>query len=189
MTEEPPNRIAVHVPAGCPRGTTTLLRRAARATLERHHVRRADISIAVVSDDIIAELNERHLEHPGPTDVLTFDLADPQLGGECLSGEIVASLDTAEREAARRDHPTLVELALYVVHGTLHLLGYDDHTAAKSARMHRCEDEILTSLGLGPTYRRRPRGLTTADRLTSSRCGRCKRSGGARTRQRARARS
>lgn len=189
MAEEPPNRIAVRVPAGCARGTTTLLRRVARAALERHGVRGADISIAVVSDDVIAELNERHLDHAGPTDVLTFDLGDAPRDDGRVCGEIVASLDVATREAQRRAHPTQLELALYVIHGTLHLLGYDDHSAKESARMHRCEDEILMSLGLGAAYRRPPGGSTRTDRLTNSHSEPRKRSGSDRTRRRARAQS
>lgn len=97
----------------------------------------------------MAQLNEKHLGHHGPTDVLTFDLGD---GGTEIEGEIVISLDTARREAKRRGHSTSAEVALYAVHGALHLLGYDDHDPRRAARMHRMEDEILQSVGLRAVY-------------------------------------
>ncbi len=102
-----------------------------RATLIHHAVTRAEISIALVSDDHMATLNETHLDHEGPTDVLTFDLsdrapsADPTKPPTTVDGEIVLSTDTASREAKARDHELDAELALYAVHGMLHLLGYD----------------------------------------------------------------
>ncbi len=137
-----------------------LLRSAIKATLSRHRTPAAQISLALVDDDHIAQLNGIHLDHDGPTDVLTFDLSDRKAAEAArvddnavpVEGEIVVSVDTAAREARRRGHGIDAELALYAVHGTLHLLGYDDRTAADSDRMHRTEDVILESLGLGPIY-------------------------------------
>lgn len=64
----------------------------------------------------------------------------------------MVSAETARREARARRISTEAELTLYVVHGLLHLLGYDDQAPEQAARMHRTEDEILASLGLGPVY-------------------------------------
>lgn len=97
----------------------------------------------------MALLNERHLGHHGSTDVLTFDLGD---GGADIEGEIVISLDMARREAKRRGHSAQAEVALYAVHGVLHLLGYDDHDPRHAARMHRMEDEILQACGMGKVF-------------------------------------
>lgn len=126
-----------------------LVRKAVRGTLERHQVASARVSVIGVGDPRMAQLNKKHLGHPGSTDVLTFDLSD---GGAEIEGEIVISLDTARREAKRRGHSASAEAALYAVHGVLHLLGYDDHEPRRAARMHRMEDEILASVGLRAVY-------------------------------------
>ncbi len=129
------------------------------ATLRLHHVTRATISVALVDDPQIAELNAAHLTHNGPTDVLTFDLLDEKdrsgnSHNHRIEGEIVVSVDTAAREAESRGHDITTELALYVVHGTLHLLGFEDQASEEAARMHALEDDILSSLGVGPVFRR-----------------------------------
>ncbi len=69
-----------------------------------------------------------------------------------VEGEIIVSADTAAREACARGHSCEAELALYAVHGTLHLLGYDDNDPGAADRMHEIEDEILTKLGVGAIY-------------------------------------
>ena len=127
------------------------LRGAIRATLRKHRRNACQISVAVVDEARMAELHQRHLGKTGPTDCLSFDLGDDGRG-QNLEGEIVVSWETARREARARQIDAQAELALYVVHGLLHLLGYDDRTPEQSARMHRMEDEILASLGLGPVY-------------------------------------
>jgi probable rRNA maturation factor len=105
-----------------------------------------EVSIALVDDAAIAELNARYLEHEGPTDVLAFPMgndAPPESVGAAVLGDVVIS---AERAVAYcRDHggDPLDELALYLVHGLLHLLGYDDLTESDCARMHERQDELL----------------------------------------------
>jgi len=130
---------------------------AVAATLRRHGTRSATVGVAIVDDPHIAALNRHHLNHDGPTDVLSFDLrGDRNESTETprdVEGDIVVSLDTAYREARRRAHGVEAELALYAVHGTLHLLGYDDADDAQAARMHEMEDEVLTSIGFPPVYR------------------------------------
>ena len=143
------------------------IRRAIEATLHRHKIQHAHINVAVVNDERMAQLNEQYLGHHGPTDVLTFDLRDREriddqsapVGQLDLSnileieGEIVLSIDTATREAEARDHSVESEMALYAVHGTLHLLGHDDQSEAEAASMHEIEDAILSELGLGAAFR------------------------------------
>ncbi len=157
MEDDSPYEIAIARTGGLASVSEECLSGAIRATLERHHVSRAQISVALVDDDRITQLNEAHLDHQGPTDVLTFDLRDAESGsaavaGDPIEGEIVVSVDTADREARTRGHELDAELALYVIHGTLHLLGFDDQTTDEAARMHGVEDEILVSLGFGPVY-------------------------------------
>lgn len=125
------------------------LRQAIEHTLRRQACPCARISVALVNDARIAELNHRHLGHDGPTDVLTFNLTD---NGQPLNAEIVISAETAARQAQQRNHPATDELALYAVHGTLHLMGMDDHTAEEADAMHTIEDEILSALGHGAVY-------------------------------------
>ncbi|MFQ5591867.1 MAG: rRNA maturation RNase YbeY [Phycisphaerae bacterium] len=135
-----------------------LLQSAVQATLRRHGVRGGRISVAVVSDACIAQLNGSYLDRHEPTDVLSFDLRDHSapddndVSAAPVDGEIVVSLETAVRQAKRRNHAVDAELALYAVHGTLHLLGYTDSDETDAARMHRMEDTILGSLGLGPVF-------------------------------------
>jgi len=132
--------------------------RAVEATLNHFNVGRASISVAIVDDAYIEDLNRKHLGHEGPTDVLTFDLHDgsgsaaPSTGE--LDGEIVVSIDTARREADLRGHPVVAELSLYLVHGTLHLLGHEDDVPDKAAHMHEIEDEVLSSIGVGRIFGR-----------------------------------
>lgn len=124
------------------------VRKAIRAALHRHRVVGARISVALVNDATMAQLNRKHLGHNGATDVLSFDLRDAANEETAIDGEIVMSVDMAVKQARKRGHSVEAELALYAVHGTLHLLGYDDRRKADAARMHAMENEILTSIGI-----------------------------------------
>ena len=112
-----------------------------------------DLRVRVVAD---AEMAAAHLEfadEAGTTDVLTFDESDPPSGaGGPLDADILICLDEAERQSAGRGHGPERELLLYIVHGVLHCLGHDDHDEGAAAAMHRREDEVLTAIGVGPTY-------------------------------------
>ena len=111
--------------------------------------REVDISLAVVTDEKIAELNESYLHHEGATDVLAFPLDSDDLTGGCTGafGEIVVSADHALAEAAKRGIDPQTELLLYVVHGMLHLAGYDDQTEVEARKMRRREAEVLHTPG------------------------------------------
>ena len=110
-----------------------------------------ELSYAVLDDETMHAVNRDTLDHDYPTDVLSFPMADDPV----LMGEILVSADTARREAAARGHPAYHELLLYAVHGTLHLLGYDDHDPKARARMRRAERAALAALGVPPVYGRR----------------------------------
>lgn len=118
----------------------------------------ASIAIQVVDDAQIALLNERHLGHPGPTDCLTFDYRQSGDGSAPIEGDVVVSLDTARRQARARGHTVAAELMLYAIHGTLHLLGYDDRAAGPARAMHALEDRLLVELGVGPVFSREAAG-------------------------------
>lgn len=109
----------------------------------------AQISVAIVDDPTIHDLNRQYLEHDFPTDVLSFTLAEQD---SHLEGQLVVSLDTAAAQAAEYGWKTEDELLLYVVHGTLHLVGYDDGTAEQREEMRVQERRVLERFGLTPRY-------------------------------------
>ena len=119
------------------------LRRVVEATL-RSESAELNLSFMIVDDDEIHDLNRRFLQHDYPTDVISFDLRDEH--GGC-DAEIVISWSTAEREAHSRGVEPETELLFYAIHGTLHLLGYDDHEPVQRARMMARQVELLSGLG------------------------------------------
>lgn len=117
---------------------------AVHAVLSGEGVQSALISVAIVDDPTIHEMNQRFLRHDEPTDVITFPLESSL---DFLEGEIVVSADTAARSAPQFGWTTDQELLLYVVHGALHLAGYDDLDEALRAVMREREKTYLTRLG------------------------------------------
>ncbi len=108
-----------------------------------------DARVRIVGDNEMDDAHRRYAGVPGTTDVLTFDLSD----GDELDVDLFVCADVAERQAVQRGHDRTKELLLYVVHGLLHCIGFDDHDPEDSTRMHRREDEILTAIGVGPVYK------------------------------------
>jgi probable rRNA maturation factor len=119
------------------------VRRAVEAALAHGGRPGLELSVVLVDDATLAELHERFLGDPAPTDVLAFDLGDD--GGP--AGEVVVSVDRARDLAAERGVGLDRELALYLVHGALHLCGHDDHDEAERAAMRRAEAAVLAGLG------------------------------------------
>jgi probable rRNA maturation factor len=122
------------------------LKECARIVLEGERVKEAKITIAFVDDATIAGLNKRFLDHEGPTDVITFPYSGPK--AKNLEGEVVIGVEVAMREAAERKHDVNIELCLYVIHGALHLCGYDDRTDRDASVMRQKEREYLRKLNL-----------------------------------------
>ncbi len=120
---------------------------AGRRVLHGQGVRLGSLSIAVVEDATIHELNRRYLQHDYPTDVLSFLLEESP--GQVV-GEVVVSADTAAERCGEFGWTVHDELLLYVVHGVLHLVGFDDGTAAQRAAMRARERFYLSELGLSP---------------------------------------
>lgn len=113
-----------------------------------------EVSIAVVDDAAIAALNARHLGRDAPTDVIAFPMdeaAGPEAGlpeparrgGAMLLGDVVVSAERAICYSREHGGDALAELSLYLVHGLLHLLGYDDLDEPERARMQQREGELL----------------------------------------------
>jgi probable rRNA maturation factor len=140
----------------------------AASTLTAERVAQARISVALVDDATIHEINRRFLNHDCPTDVISFLLesrpvrraprsrrrASPERrgAGKALEGEIIISVETAAREAAGFGWPTAREVSLYLVHGLLHLCGYDDLTPAERLVMRRREIDVLAPWKIVPPY-------------------------------------
>jgi probable rRNA maturation factor len=122
------------------------LRDAAERTLLAHGAAEgACVDVSVVDDRAIHQLNRERLDHDWPTDVISFLYAD-----DPIAGELIVSADTAERVAAEYGWDPAAELAMYVVHGTLHLLGYDDQTDEERSAMQQEENRILAAFGWTP---------------------------------------
>jgi probable rRNA maturation factor len=121
------------------------LERLVRAVLAAENCRHGSISIALVDDMTIHALNRAHLGHDWPTDVISFPLSPPEAP---LAGELVVSTEMASAMARELDVEPFAELSLYVIHGLLHLCGFDDHDDADIKRMRQREDELLALTGL-----------------------------------------
>lgn len=131
------------------------IRQAVEHVLRRHRIDSCDLEVAVHGAAGMRRLNEQWLGHRGATDVITFDLGDGKAARTGVaSGQVNVCWPIAQRQAKLRGVKAEVELLLYVVHGVLHLLGYDDHRQAAATRMHRREDEMLGELGYGAVYTR-----------------------------------
>ncbi|HKQ39764.1 MAG TPA: rRNA maturation RNase YbeY [Verrucomicrobiae bacterium] len=96
-----------------------------------------ELGVYFVGCKKMAELNTRFVGHEGPTDVITFDYSD----GKKVHGEIFICPDVASAQAKEFGTTPQMELVRYLVHGLLHLRGYDDQTEAKRAKMKRAEEK------------------------------------------------
>jgi rRNA maturation RNase YbeY len=104
-----------------------------------------DLSVYLVSTPEITRLNGQFLRHRGSTDVITFNYCDAA-ATQWLSGEIFICLDEAVKQARRFRTSWQCEVVRYVVHGILHLCGYDDRAATARRRMKGEEDRLVKRL-------------------------------------------
>jgi len=114
-----------------------------------------EISIAIVDDNEIRKLNREFLNSKATTDCMSFDLSDEEKGLKIF--DLVVNGEMAVRQANLRDHSSEAELALYITHGLLHNLGFDDSTQSQARKMHKAEDEILQEFGYGLVYNKSTR--------------------------------
>lgn len=121
------------------------LRDAVRRVLVEHGVEKGSISLAIVDDVVIHDVNRRFLNHDEPTDVVTFVLEE---GEGSIDGEIVLGADVAARTAKELNVAAADELLLYAIHGALHLVGYDDLSPEPRVEMRVQERKYLASFGL-----------------------------------------
>jgi len=131
------------------------LRQAVRATFESSGEKRAGELTVVITDDVqISELNRIYRGVDSPTDVLAFSAAEEDKGFIAFPkvvaylGDVIVSYPRAVEQAAAYGHPIEEELLLLVVHGVLHLLGYDHERASDKDDMWRRQGAALAALGI-----------------------------------------
>lgn len=140
------SKIAIHVPQELVALERGRLREMVRAVLAGENIQDYEISLAFVDNATIHRLNKRYLDHDEPTDVLSFPYS--AAGAKKLEGELVIGVQIAQEQAAQRGHDVQAELALYVIHGLLHLCGHDDLSAEDAKAMRQRERHYLSALGL-----------------------------------------
>ena len=140
------------------------------------------VSIAIVDDAEMRRVSKQFLGRSSTTDCLSFNLSDDRIRAPgrrqpkkqkkratnhnerdsassrpCKLFELVINGEMAVREAKLRGHSSQAEAALYITHGLLHNLGFDDSTKSQAKKMHDTEDEILQQLGYGLVYNKSTR--------------------------------
>ncbi len=115
--------------------------RIARAVLRREGTRVSELNVVFVNHRRMIALNARYLRHRRTTDVIAFGYeTDP------VEGDVFVNLDQARQQGKEYRVPFRAEVARLLIHGVLHLAGYDDTTAAKRGKMRKKEDAYLRAL-------------------------------------------
>ena len=144
--KSPPRGLAIDISSSVRRLSVSraLVQKAAVATLRAERVKDAMLSITFVSRAHISQLNRRYLGHHGPTDVISFGLERVGRRGAVI-GDVYICAEVARDNAKRQGISAGEELLRLVVHGTLHVLGYDHPTGASrtTSRMWRKQERIL----------------------------------------------
>ncbi len=143
-------RVFVTMPRGRSRGASAYhgpsaadLRRIVLHTLSRAAPQvTGDVTVVVTGDSTIRRLNRRFRDKDAATDVLAFPLGDGLVAQEPY-GDVVISYETARRQARDYGAPLTEEMSRLLIHGTLHLCGYDHHERSQAARMHGLTRRLL----------------------------------------------
>ncbi len=101
------------------------------------------LSVALVDDARISRLNRQLLQRCEPTDVIAFEAEQDTEGS---SGEIIISVQTAQRQAQQYGHSLMAELCLLAIHGLLHVMGYEDQTEAGRAEMEQIQQKLIDEI-------------------------------------------
>ncbi len=134
--------------AGTPRVDVRLLESRARRVLDQLGHARSELSLSLVDDKRIAELNAAWRDRDQPTDVLSFSLVDGEHANHRgrLLGDVVIGIEEAARQARKRHRGINETVAQLLIHGVLHLLGHD-HERGADARVMRAEERRLWQVG------------------------------------------
>jgi len=139
-----------------------LILRVVRRVIKEEGRSAKSLSIVLTDNRHIRDLSNEYLGRDAPTDVISFPLEDLDWPGGYASnngginGEIIASAERALEQAKAIHGNPEAELLLYLVHGLLHLIGYDDRTPQDAKRMHAREDALLAEFGFPCVYAGRP---------------------------------
>ena len=128
-----------------PRSTLALVKRAVESVFKHEKIDDASLSVTLLNDARIRQMNRKYLEHDYVTDVISFPLYER---GENPVGDVYIGFEQAERQASDADVDLTDEVARLAIHGTLHVLGYDhpeDETRTRS-EMWVLQEEILAAL-------------------------------------------
>lgn len=106
----------------------------------------SELEIVFLTDSAMRPLNRKYRKKDRPTDVLSFNINAPELGKGRSFGEIFISTDTALRNSKEFGTRFENEVALYIIHGILHLSGYEDYTPRDRSRMSKKQEAILERL-------------------------------------------
>ncbi len=131
---------------------TRQLRRTTNHVIEQSSVTSATISLVIVNNQTITRLQKKFFDQPESTDVLSFDLRDNPHDDTALDCEIIINAQRALEVAQDQNLDPLAELNLYLVHGLLHQLDFDDQTHQEAQTMHKKEDQLLQQLGFGKVF-------------------------------------
>ncbi len=171
MDDEPPSKprqaennanaldVEITDPHGLLAGDDLEWLRAASTQVCNNLANRGQVRVRLVDDQAMSDAHARYCGLNSTTDVLTFDLAHGEpIENKVLDTDLFVCIDEAARQAAARTHPVGHEALLYILHGVLHCLGYDDQDDESFARMHAREDELLDESGYGRVYSRETSG-------------------------------
>ena len=117
-----------------------------QSVLEGEQCQNVEVNIVFVDDKMITGLNSGYLNHHFTTDVLSFLLSEQN--EKKLEGEVYVNVEQAKRQASEYTVTIKNEIGRLVIHGALHLLGYEDNTPGKKRRMTKKEDFYLGNSGL-----------------------------------------
>jgi probable rRNA maturation factor len=133
------------------------VRRLGDQMLARLKLPEAELSVLLTDDEAIRILNRDHRQRDKPTDVLAFAMDESVPDPAGILGDVVISLDTAERQADARGRPLIEEVRFLLAHGILHLVGYDHAEAAEKREMVAMTRQLVRSAPLEEIPARRPK--------------------------------
>ncbi len=142
--------VKVNYLVGCKAISGLAVKKLVKTVCKRFDLFNAQISITLMSDSQIKKLNKRFLGSNRITDCISFDLSDAKASVKIFEVAVNAAL--AKRQAARRCHSVKAEIALYITHGLLHQIGFNDQKVREAQKMHQMENSILLELGYPSVY-------------------------------------
>jgi len=152
--------VAIDIPCGAWTGALpdaeSICQRAARAAWQRTPDRAtpSELSIVLADDALVQGLNKQFRHQDKPTNVLSFPLGDDGVApdGGRLLGDVILAFETSAREAADQGKPLAAHTAHLIVHGVLHVMGFDHDADAEAEAMESLEREILATLDIADPY-------------------------------------